>query len=146
MEERCRGFPLAELPNTIQDAIVTARRLELPFLWADAICIVQDDPADKERELAIIDQIYSGALLTIIAARAGNANDGFLQQRDLRECCKTVCRVRYREILEAEQLLSFLAGNPLHITYDKPIDSRGWTFQECYRSFRTLLCGVKQTV
>jgi hypothetical protein len=78
MEERCRGFPLAELPKTIQDAIVTAMRLELPFLWADAIYIVQDGPADKERELAIMDQIYSGALFTIIAARAGNANNGFL--------------------------------------------------------------------
>jgi hypothetical protein len=78
MEERCRGFPLAELPKTIQDAIVTAMRLELPFLWADAIYIVQDGPADKERELAIMDQIYSGALFTIRAARAGNANNGFL--------------------------------------------------------------------
>jgi hypothetical protein len=66
MEERCRGSPLAELPKTIQDAIVTARRLELPFLWADAICIFQDIPADKERKLAIIDQIYSDALFTII--------------------------------------------------------------------------------
>ena len=97
LEERCKGFPLAELPKTIQDAIVTARRLELPFLWVDAICIVQDDPADKKRELAIMDQIYSGALLTIVAARAGTANNGFLQQRNLRQCYGTVCRVRCRE-------------------------------------------------
>jgi hypothetical protein len=57
-----------------------------------------------------------------------------------------VCRVQYRQSLEAEQLLSFLARNPLHITYDEPIDSRGWTFQERYRSVCTLRFGIKQTV
>jgi hypothetical protein len=146
LEERCKGFPLAELAKTIQDAIVAARKLKLPFLWVDAICIVQDDPADKERELAIMDQIYSGALLTIVAARAKMADAGFLQDRDLRQCYGTVCRVRYRETAEGEELLGFLAGNPLHVTYDDPIDSRGWTFQERFRSFRTLRLGTRQTV
>jgi hypothetical protein len=146
LEQRCKGFPLAELPKTIQDAIITARILKLPFLWVDAICIVQDDQADKEREMAIMDQIYSGALLTIVAARAEKANAGFLQQRDLEECYGTVCRVRYRERVDGEELLGFLAEKPLHITYDDPIDSRGWTFQERLRSFRTLRLGARQTV
>ncbi|KAH7406314.1 heterokaryon incompatibility protein-domain-containing protein [Phaeosphaeria sp. MPI-PUGE-AT-0046c] len=146
LDERCKGFPLAELPKTIQDAIVTARRLKIPFLWADAICIVQDDPADKVRELAIMDQIYSGALITIAAARATTANDGFLQQRNLRECYGTVCRVRYRERAEGEKLSAFLAEKPLHMTYEDPIDSRGWIFQERFRAFRTLRFGITQTI
>lgn len=40
LEKRCRGFPLAELPKTIRHAVVTARRLEIPYLWVDALCIL----------------------------------------------------------------------------------------------------------
>ena len=146
LEKRCRGFPLAELPKTIQDAIFTARRLEIPYLWVDALCIVQDDDADKNRELPIMDQIYAGAFLTISAARAGKADYGFLQPRNLKQCYGTLCRVRYRKSVEGEKLLGYIAGNTLHIAFDDPIDSRGWTFQERLRSFRTLRFGVRQTV
>lgn len=146
LEKRCRGFPLAELPETIRHAIFTARRLEIPYLWVDALCIVQDHDADKQRELPIMDQIYAGAFLTISAARAGRANYGFLQPRNLKQCYGTLCRVRYRKSVEGEKLLGYIAGNPLHIAFDDPIDSRGWTFQERVRSFRTLRFGVRQTV
>jgi hypothetical protein len=146
LEKRCRGFPLAELPKTIRDAIFTARRLEIPYLWVDALCIVQDKNADKERELPIMDQIYAGAFLTISAARAESADHGFLQPRNLKQCYGTLCRVRYRESVEGKELLGYITGNPLHIAFDDPIDSRGWTFQERLRSFRTLRFGTKQTV
>lgn len=146
LEKRCRGFALAELPRTIRHAILTARRLEIPYLWVDALCIIQDDDADKKRELPIMDQIYAGAYLTISAARAGGANDGFLQPRDLKQCYGTLCRVRYRKSVEGEKLLGYIAENPLHIAFDDPIDSRGWTFQEGLRSFRTLRFGMRQTV
>jgi hypothetical protein len=148
LEERCKGFPLAELSKTIQDAVVTTRRLGLRYLWVDAICIIQDNEADRERELPRMDQIYSGASITIVAARAGKAVDGFLQHRDVIKCYGTVCRVKYRRSSEGngEVGSGFLSANPLDIRYNDPIDSRGWTFQERSRSFRTLRFGSKQTV
>jgi hypothetical protein len=148
LEERCREFPLEELSRTIQDAVVTTRRLRLQYLWVDAICIIQDDAADKEREIAIMDQIYTGAFITIVAARAEKANDGFLQDRDVKQHYGTVCRVKYRQSSpDPGQLGSvLLSANRLDITYDDPIDKRGWTFQERYQSFRTLRFGSKQTV
>ncbi|TVY33653.1 hypothetical protein LSUB1_G006306 [Lachnellula subtilissima] len=148
LEERRKGFPLAELSETIQDAVITTRRLGLRYLWVDAICIIQDDEADGERERSRMDQIYSGASITIVAARARMAADGFLQHRDVIKFYGTVCRVKYRRSSEGngEVGSGFLSANGLDITYDDPIDLRGWTFQERHRSFRTLRFGSKQTV
>ncbi|KAF2194402.1 HET-domain-containing protein, partial [Zopfia rhizophila CBS 207.26] len=148
LKDRLRGFPLEELPKTIQDAVITTRRLGLQYLWVDAICIIQDDEADKERELAIMYQIYSGASVTIEAARAETANDGFLQHRNVNQCYGTVCNVKYRRssVGIGDIGSSLLSANRLDITYDDPIDSRGWTFQEHRRSLRTLRFGCKQTV
>lgn len=43
------------IPKTISDAISVARSLSLPFLWVDAICIMQgtthDDTADKKEQI-----------------------------------------------------------------------------------------------
>jgi hypothetical protein len=148
LEERCKGFPLTYLSKTIQEAVITTRRLGLRYLWVDAICIVQDDEADCNRELPKMDQIYSGASITILAARVKKADDGFLQHRDLIEGYGSVCRVQYcRSPESARDVRSvFLSANRLDVTHDDPIDSRGWTFQERLRSFRVLRFGNKQTV
>ena len=149
LDERHKGFPLAKLPQTIQDGIITTRKLGLDYLWVDAICIIQDDEADIQHELIIMDEIYSGAFITIIVARATKVYDGFLQPRNVEQGYGSVCRVRYRQTRKegTEEIKSaFLSANLLDITYDDPIDSRGWTFQERCRSFRTLRFGSKQTV
>lgn len=38
---------LTDLPETIQGAIYITEDLYIPFLWVDALCIIQDDDADK---------------------------------------------------------------------------------------------------
>ena len=59
LEERRRGFPLAELSKTVRKAVLTTRKLGIRYLWVDAICIIQDDEDDILRELAIMD--YRGS-------------------------------------------------------------------------------------
>lgn len=58
-------LPFNDLPQTIQDAIVTTRRLGLEYLWVDRICIVQDDRDDTRKELSAMARIYQGAFLTV---------------------------------------------------------------------------------
>jgi hypothetical protein len=145
---RLNGFPLEELSKTIQDAVFTTRRLGLQYLWVDAICIVQDDEAEVERELAIMSQIYSGALVTIAAARAQTASEGFLQDREVNQCYGTVCNVQYRQVsADLEEIGSILlSAKGLNIEYDDPLDSRAWALQEHLRSLCTLRFGSRQTV
>ncbi|KAL5328211.1 hypothetical protein ACEPPN_001707 [Leptodophora sp. 'Broadleaf-Isolate-01'] len=76
--EKLREIALGSLPQTIQDAITVTRELRYKYIWVDAICIVQDDEEDCAREVSAMSLVYSGASLTISAAKANNSKQGFL--------------------------------------------------------------------
>lgn len=42
-----------------------ARQIPRPLIWADAICINQDDVTEKSGQVAIMDRIYSGAMYVL---------------------------------------------------------------------------------
>ncbi|KAI0821789.1 heterokaryon incompatibility protein-domain-containing protein [Trametes gibbosa] len=76
-----RAIDPARLPKTIYDAIKVTHALGFAFLWVDSLCIVQDDDADKGRELGRMHRIYRDACVTIIASNAKKVSEGFLQDR-----------------------------------------------------------------
>jgi hypothetical protein len=39
---------LATLPKTFREAIMVCRKLEIPYLWIDSLCIIQDSKEDWE--------------------------------------------------------------------------------------------------
>jgi len=144
-QERLKGWPLESLPKTIRDAVETARRLGLENLWVDALCIVQDDDEEMKKEMAIMSQIYSGATITIAAARAHNVNEGFLHDRDLHQIYEAVYVVPCRSLEDTKYFRSILLSErPLGILDKNPLDSRAWALQEHLRSFRLLQFGSKQ--
>jgi hypothetical protein len=55
------------LPLTIRDSIEVTRSIGYHYLWVDSLCIVQDDEADRDSQLKMMDEIYSNASLTIAA-------------------------------------------------------------------------------
>ncbi|KAK5655737.1 hypothetical protein OQA88_5274 [Cercophora sp. LCS_1] len=81
LSTRQAGFPLSSLPQTLIDAITTTANLSIPYLWIDALCILQDNPEDKFLEIANMVNIFKHAFLTISASRADSADQGFLQDR-----------------------------------------------------------------
>lgn len=60
----------SRLPKTITDAVALTRALGLEYLWVDALCIIQGNPEDWERQSSKMHQVYSNAYLTICASRA----------------------------------------------------------------------------
>ena len=64
------------LPKTIRNAITLVQSLSLRYLWVDSLCLLQNDPADLEQGVGVMDQIYEHAWLTIIAAYGHDANAG----------------------------------------------------------------------
>ncbi|RYP76546.1 hypothetical protein DL770_007217 [Monosporascus sp. CRB-9-2] len=84
------------LPKTIQDAVKVAAALDIEYLWVDSICIVQDDDDDKAREIADMPSIYNGATVTIVAATAKTAKDGFLHDRDPHTLMGSACSLPFR--------------------------------------------------
>ncbi|EGZ78362.1 HET-domain-containing protein, partial [Neurospora tetrasperma FGSC 2509] len=75
------GIPFDALPKTIQDAVRVCRGLAIPYLWIDALCIIQGDEQDLRRELGKMPEIYQHATVTISAAWSTKADDGFLYRR-----------------------------------------------------------------
>ncbi|KAK0622502.1 hypothetical protein B0T14DRAFT_428531, partial [Immersiella caudata] len=56
LSARLKHLPTANLPATIQDSIIFSRRLGYQYLWVDALCIVQDDTEDWEREASLVEE------------------------------------------------------------------------------------------
>ena len=75
------SIDITHLPQTIIDAILVTHEIGLDYLWVDSLCIIQDDDHDKTRELARMRLIYRNAYITLCAASARGASEGFLQDR-----------------------------------------------------------------
>jgi hypothetical protein len=73
-------FPrrLPPLPGTIEDAITAVKRLNERYLWVDSLCINQDDPEEKATQIKLMERIYRGAYLTLVAAEGCHSDTGLL--------------------------------------------------------------------
>jgi len=61
------------IPRTIHDAIRLTSLLGFRYLWVDRLCIIQDDPIDKQSQIRDMGGIFAKSILTIIAARGASA-------------------------------------------------------------------------
>ncbi|KAI1149182.1 heterokaryon incompatibility protein-domain-containing protein [Nemania diffusa] len=80
IQDRMSGIPDTEMTSVLRDAITVCRALSIPFLWVDALCIIQDDPKDCERESSLMGQILLNACFTIAAWSSGSCSEGFLDR------------------------------------------------------------------
>ncbi|KAK3318164.1 heterokaryon incompatibility protein-domain-containing protein [Apodospora peruviana] len=78
---RLKHVPGSELSPVVRDAVAVARRLGIPYLWIDSLCIVQDDVADWEAESGLMGAIYSNAYVTIVGLNSASCRVGFLAGR-----------------------------------------------------------------
>ena len=95
LEAHYQALPLHSLPRTFKDAIRVARVLGCSFLWIDALCIIQDSPEDQAREISRMGTIFRGAMCTIFAKAADNADTGLGVLRDPRHVkpCKLTVEI-----------------------------------------------------
>ncbi|RFN43603.1 het-domain-containing protein [Fusarium flagelliforme] len=128
------GIALDELSFTIQDAILVTRALGIPYIWVDALCIIQqDDSRDWNEQASKMDEIYGGSTVTLVAASSSSAKYGFLKER----------RIQYIPVSRPPHLAGSLISTRapakvfLSAEWDKkkdeldgPWSKRGWTMQE----------------
>ncbi|KAE9989729.1 hypothetical protein EG327_002324 [Venturia inaequalis] len=141
IERHILGISMTDLPLTIQHAVIVAETLGLCYLWVDALCIIQDNDDDKAWEIAQIPRIYMGASVTICASRAGEVQEGFLQQREA-TAPELAFRLPFRDkngILSTVVLHNFIFP-PL-----EPLSTRAWALQEKWLSTKTLDFGTTET-
>jgi hypothetical protein len=139
------GISLQSMPQTFQDAILVARKLRIPYLWIDALCIIQDSIKDWETESVKMCDIFAHSFVTISAAMTSSSHDTFLQRPP-----PNVLRLPFSSPSRPEMAGEYII--PLEGRYDSPEtkdlsgsrwQSRSWVWQEEIMSMRQLIFGER---
>lgn len=126
------GLDASKLPTTIAHAIRLTGELGLHFLWVDSLCIIQDDDADKQRQLPRMAALYEAAELVFVAAAGRDANAGlagYQTDRVSSQATETVLGDRYTTI----------QGGLYDVLRWTHWDRRGWTYQEAFQARRAVV-------
>jgi len=126
------GFRMNMLPFTMSDAIMLAWLLNIPYIWIDALCIVQDSVEDWEIESLKMADYYANATLTIAATLSASGNEPFLCKRSDGLAPLTM-EMRSENGLETTYPV-LLWKEPKRVVYGTesigPLALRAWTWQE----------------
>lgn len=141
-EQRKKEILFESLPATIQDAISVTHRLRIGYIFVDSLCIIQDSPEDKSRQIATMPQIYQNSTLTISVPRAVYAGEGFLQLRKPTDHPHHVFSLPYLLPSSGELGCITLLRGP---SDSESLNERGWTLQEAALSPRILEYSASQT-
>lgn len=136
------NIPMDELPKSFKDAITIARKLQIPFLWIDSLCIVQDSEQDWHHESALMSSIYRNSVLTISATGAVDGSHGCFIPEAHSET------VQLPQTFSDTQGKAYVTGSRLGLYgppwSDKvaggPLSHRAWALQERCLSRRILHC------
>ncbi|CVL06899.1 related to tol protein [Fusarium mangiferae] len=144
-------IPPASLPNTIRDAITTARDLGYEYLWVDALCIIQDSKPDWIKESSKMGSIYGSAALTLAAAGGSSVQDSIFCRRDPRAVRPCVANIIQSSVYHRVSYpWAVYPHQPERLLFDtineSPLSRRAWALQELLVSPRTLVFGSKQMV
>lgn len=140
------GIDTSLLPQTILDAIYVTHILGVEYLWADSLCIVQDEDEDKLHEIGHMHLIYRRAYFTIIAASAKRVSEGFLRdgqtaRRDI--TLPFICPTRPPapgSPADVQQVGEVHLSDKSYFSDPRePVDRRGWCLQELCMSPRALI-------
>ncbi|PVH75299.1 HET-domain-containing protein [Cadophora sp. DSE1049] len=124
---------VGDIPKTISYAIDLTRQLGNRYLWVDALCIIQDDPADLAVQIQHMNDVYGRASLTIIAAFGSDSNAGLPGLKSGSRKSLVI-----DEEIEGVQLVT---GLPIFASAVNASiwESRGWTMQEKVLSKRLII-------
>jgi hypothetical protein len=136
-----RSIPFDTLPQTLKDALIVAARLDIRYIWIDALCIIQDDISDMIKELIYMPSIYRFAFFTIAASSAATCHSGFLSPRTWRPNASSLqlsyCPKPATGHKDKVHTLDLINYDSFDWESD-PAYSRGWIVQEHLLSSRVL--------
>lgn len=115
--------------TVFQHAIHVTRCLGFRYIWVDALCIMQDAEAEKRADIMRMDDIYFNSKLNISASEADPVR-GLVFDRNtlLTNPYMTMTKVPRKP--EAISLYVFSEESHYRFSPGKPLNNRGWVFQE----------------
>ena len=130
--ERQAGIPWDCLSRTFRDAIHITHRFGFRFLWVDALCILQGDSLDWQRESGRMHTVYQNCALMISADKARDGDGGcfssglasfWLVKSTLHEASIAVRQTKYHSGV-------YRANRTEEYSTLAPLSQRAWAFQE----------------
>lgn len=135
LEALKRNVSFAQLPGTFQDAIMFTRKVGLRYLWIDALCIIQDDGDDWEKEWAKMSDVFTFSTLTLAATAAKDDSQGLFRFIDPPPVLEfTDAKGRSRNMIVYESRLTSLSRE----VNKASLTNRAWAYQERLLSPRVL--------
>jgi hypothetical protein len=138
---------VSQLPKTFQDAITITRRLEIPFLWIDSLCIIQDSKDDWARESSMMATVYQNSYCNIAATAAPDGSTGCFMERNpfLAQPCRVSVLTSYSDAWLKSGAYEIA---PLDLWWrymdQAPLNLRGWVVQERLLAPRVIHFGKHQ--
>jgi hypothetical protein len=113
-----------QIPLTFRDAFTVTRALGHRYIWIDALCIIQDDPQDLNREMAKMGDIYHNSTVTIFAGKGPHSSSGLFALRN--GPFYKPCNVHINTIECGEPRKTEVAFVSRDYDHDNPLAKRGW--------------------
>ncbi|KAF5374186.1 hypothetical protein D9758_004599 [Tetrapyrgos nigripes] len=133
LDDRLSSIDMNDLTKTFRDSVEITRRLGVPYIWIDSLCIVQDSKEDREKETAQMAKVFMHAYLTIAASGSSDGTGG----------CRLLDKERPAGPVDLEfkeegakggkmkiRLYSYPSQPLTNILLNDPLHQRGWALQE----------------
>jgi hypothetical protein len=147
---RCNGA-MVKITDNLRDALMQQRRVDNPrTLWADSICINQDDMAERGHQVLLMGKIYSGANQVLVFIGPDNNGDGpaakslileldSMVSKGIRDTGAQPGRFPYPDQQLRSRILNDKRWASFSVLLEKPWFKRGWVVQEVGLSSNAVL-------
>lgn len=137
-------LPLEKLDQCFNDAINITKQLGFRYIWIDALCIVQDAPAEMQRECSHMKDIYQNCTIMLAADHAEHSDAGLYP---IKQYSKEAV-LPFRDV-GGKQVSQFTLSSRRLSTFRSDVlygvlSPRGWTLQERVLAPRMLHFGKSQ--
>ncbi|KAJ4986048.1 heterokaryon incompatibility protein [Stagonosporopsis vannaccii] len=152
LDSHRKGLQLHDMPKTYRDAIFVTFKLNIKYLWIDALCIIQDCDTDKIGELSSMKNYYENAHVMIAASGANSSDAGFLNFNVQLNTNTSVVSHGYRleqksssfgipcfTLSGLEDRIYLDTAPETYEAHKEPLNERAWTYQEWLLCRRALV-------
>ena len=139
-------IPPYVLPPVFTDAIAMCKKLGIPRLWIDSLCIQQDSVKDWQQESSKMGQYYANCTICIAATSSANSSASFqikarpsgIRSSGTDPQSGPFTLLAYPSHLARPQSHFVQSYEKEKLAAEFPLLSRAWVFQERWLSPRTL--------
>jgi hypothetical protein len=151
------SIAFASATRVVQDAVTAARALSIRYLWIDALCIIQDNSDDWNRESGQMGSIYANAYVTFCTSTSASCMEGFLTRPPainikfgsrLRPDIQGIYSLRHQRS-KNNHAFANIQSISMHLDTNDLIvagtwSQRAWTLQEQHLSRRRIYFGCSR--